>query len=52
MGDKNNESESESNIPAAIIVRVTAIRSTRARKRYQQLIMGNQGRLGKMDNDG
>jgi hypothetical protein len=50
MGDKNNESESD--IPADIIGAKTAIISARARKRYQQLIMGSQGRLGKMDNDG
>jgi hypothetical protein len=48
MGDKNNESD----IPAALIAIPTAIISARARKRYQQLIMGSQGRSGKMDNDG
>jgi hypothetical protein len=50
MGDKNYESESD--IPAGIIARSTAIISTRERKRYQQLIIGGQGRLGKMDNKG
>ena len=54
MGDKNNESESESesDIPADITGIVTASTCARARKRNQQLIMGSQGRLGKMDNDG
>ena len=48
-GDENNDSES--NIPAADTL-ITASTFARARKRYQQLIMGSQGRLGKMDNDG
>ena len=35
MGDKNNESESESNIPADISVWATASLSARARKKHQ-----------------
>ena len=50
MGGKNNESESD--IPAAYILIVTASIFARARKRYQQLIIGSQRRLRKMDNDG
>jgi hypothetical protein len=44
-GDKNNERESD--IPAGSNASVTASVFTRARKRYQQLIIRSQGRLGK-----
>jgi hypothetical protein len=44
MGDKKNEIESD--IPAVNIT-VTATPFARARKRYQQLFVGNQRRWGK-----
>jgi len=50
MDGKNNESVSD--IPATYKVIVAAIISARARKRYQQLIIGSQRRLAKMDHDG
>jgi hypothetical protein len=45
MGDENNDSESD--IPAIRSIIITASIFARTRKRYQQLIMGNQGRWGK-----
>ena len=47
MGDKNNETESDSDIPADISGIVTASTFARARKRYQQLIMGRSGKMDK-----